>query len=165
MPARPDVIVAGLGAVGSAALYQLARRGVPALGIDRFQPPHANGSPHGESRITRLALGEGPSYVQFARRAHAIWRELIAARHFEPAPSHSRRISWRSSFPLVGEGQDGGLPATSHTMTAPALHTAVGEHGSCAQEVFGGLPPYTYSAKRYAYSYTILNVHDHETGP
>ena len=79
MAARADVIVVGLGAVGSAALYQLARRGVPALGIDRFAPPHQHGSSHGDTRITRLALGEGPSYVQFARRAHAIWRELESA--------------------------------------------------------------------------------------
>jgi sarcosine oxidase len=73
-----DVIVAGLGAVGSAALYQLARRGVKALGLDRFQPPHDRGSSHGDTRITRLALGEGPQYVQFARRSHEIWRELEA---------------------------------------------------------------------------------------
>ena len=57
MAARADVIVVGLGAVGSAALYQLARRGVPALGIDRFAPPHQHGSSHGDTRITRLALG------------------------------------------------------------------------------------------------------------
>lgn len=73
-----DVIVVGLGAVGSAALFQLARRGVAALGIDRWAPPHGRGSSHGETRITRLALGEGPQYVQFARRAHEIWRELEA---------------------------------------------------------------------------------------
>ncbi len=71
--------MAGLGAVGSAALYQLARRGVRALGIDRFQPPHHHGSSHGDTRITRLAIGEGPQYVQFARRSHQIWRELEAA--------------------------------------------------------------------------------------
>ena len=74
-----EVIVAGLGAVGSAALYQLARRGTRALGIDRWAPPHAMGSSHGETRITRLALGEGSQYVQFARRSHEIWRELEAA--------------------------------------------------------------------------------------
>jgi sarcosine oxidase len=74
-----DVIVAGAGAVGSAALYQLARRGIKALGIDRWRPPHANGSSHGDTRITRLALGEGEEYVQFASRSHGIWRELEAA--------------------------------------------------------------------------------------
>ena len=74
-----DVIVIGLGAVGSAALYQLSRRGIKALGIDRFQPPHDRGSSHGDTRITRIALGEGPQYVQFAKRSHEIWRELEAA--------------------------------------------------------------------------------------
>lgn len=76
---RPDVIVVGLGAVGSAALYQLARRGVRVLGIDRFQPPHDHGSSHGGTRITRLAIGEGAPYVQFVRRAHQTWRELEEA--------------------------------------------------------------------------------------
>jgi sarcosine oxidase len=73
-----DVIIVGLGAVGSAALYQLARRGVKALGLDRFHPPHDRGSSHGETRITRLAVGEGEQYVQFVRRSHEIWRELEA---------------------------------------------------------------------------------------
>ena len=73
-----DVIVIGTGAVGSAALYQLARRGARVMGIDRFHPPHDRGSSHGDTRITRLALGEGEQYVQFARRAHEIWRELEA---------------------------------------------------------------------------------------
>src|SRR6188768_2840291 len=71
-----DVIVAGVGAMGSAALYQLARRGVRVLGIDRFHPPHDRGSSHGDTRITRLALGEGEQFVQFARRSHEVWREL-----------------------------------------------------------------------------------------
>ena len=73
-----DVIVVGLGAMGSAALYQLARRGVRATGIDRFTPPHDRGSSHGESRITRQAIGEGEEYVPFALRSHEIWRELEA---------------------------------------------------------------------------------------
>ena len=71
-----DVIVIGLGAMGSAAAYQLAKRGAKVLGIDRFTPPHAFGSSHGETRITRLACGEGPEYSQFAIRSHRIWREL-----------------------------------------------------------------------------------------
>ncbi len=73
-----DAIVIGLGAMGSAALYQLARQGANALGIDQFRPPHTLGSSHGESRITRLAIGEGAAYVPFAQRSHAIWRELEA---------------------------------------------------------------------------------------
>ncbi|MFT3816639.1 MAG: N-methyl-L-tryptophan oxidase [Rubrivivax sp.] len=74
-----DVLVLGLGAVGAAVLYQLARRGVRAGGIDRFRPPHALGSSHGESRITRLATGEGEAYLPLVRRSHRIWRELEAA--------------------------------------------------------------------------------------
>jgi sarcosine oxidase len=73
-----DVIVVGLGAMGSASLYQLARRGARAIGIDRFRPPHDRGSSHGESRITRQAIGEGEEYVPFVLRSHEIWRELEA---------------------------------------------------------------------------------------
>jgi sarcosine oxidase len=73
-----DVIVVGLGAVGAAALYQLARRGVKAIGIDRFAPPHDQGSSHGETRITRIGVGEGAPYPPLARRSHEIWRELEA---------------------------------------------------------------------------------------
>jgi sarcosine oxidase len=67
-----DVIVVGLGAMGSAALYQLARRGITVTGIDRLTPPHDCGSSHGESRITRQAIGEGDEYVPFALRSHEI---------------------------------------------------------------------------------------------
>lgn len=74
-----DIILVGLGAVGSAALYQLARRGRRVLGIDQFAPPHAMGSTHGETRITRLAIGEGAHFTPLAIRSHQIWRELEAA--------------------------------------------------------------------------------------
>ncbi|WP_102126829.1 N-methyl-L-tryptophan oxidase [Deinococcus planocerae] len=74
-----EVVVVGLGAVGSASLYQLAKRGARVIGIDRFAPPHTHGSTHGESRITRQAIGEGEAYVPFVLRSHEIWRELEAA--------------------------------------------------------------------------------------
>ena len=73
-----EVVVVGLGAFGSATLYQLARRGVRAIGIDRFDPPHNMGSSHGETRITRLAVAEGDAYAPVVRRSHEIWRELEA---------------------------------------------------------------------------------------
>src|SRR5882757_7848711 len=78
MPDTYDVIVLGLGAMGAAATYQLARRGARVLGIDRYAPPHEFGSTHGDTRITRIACGEGPEYSAFARRSHEIWRELEA---------------------------------------------------------------------------------------
>jgi sarcosine oxidase len=71
-----DVIVAGLGAMGSATLYQLAKGGVNALGIDRFHPPHEFGSTHGETRLTRSAVGEGEEFVPLVLRSNEIWGEL-----------------------------------------------------------------------------------------
>ena len=62
--------------MGSAALYQLSRRGARVLGIDRFAPPHDLGSSHGETRITRLAIGEGGHYTPLVKRSHEIWREI-----------------------------------------------------------------------------------------
>lgn len=74
-----DALVVGLGAIGSAALYQLSRRGARVLGLDQFSPPHSRGSSHGDTRITRLAIGEGRHYVPLALRSHEIWRELEAS--------------------------------------------------------------------------------------
>jgi sarcosine oxidase len=70
------VIVVGLGAMGSAATMRLAERGLRVIGVDRFTPPHHHGSTHGDTRITRLAIGEGPEYVPSVRRSHELWREL-----------------------------------------------------------------------------------------
>ena len=78
MTGRVDVAVLGLGAMGSAVLYQLAKRGAAVVGLDRFAPPHALGSSHGETRITRQAVGEGSDYVPFVTAAHRIWRDLEA---------------------------------------------------------------------------------------
>ena len=70
-----DVIVAGVGGMGSAACLQLARRGQKVLGLERFDIPHAMGSSHGINRIIRLAYFEHPSYVPLLRRAYQLWRE------------------------------------------------------------------------------------------
>lgn len=78
MSADVDVIVVGLGAMGSAACMQLAARGASVIGIDRYAPPHPWGSTHGETRITRLGIGEGPRYVPLAQRSHELWREIEA---------------------------------------------------------------------------------------
>jgi sarcosine oxidase len=73
-----DAIVVGLGAVGGAAAYQLARRGASVIGIDRYSPPHALGSSHGDSRITRRAIGEGEQYTPLVARSNQIWRDIEA---------------------------------------------------------------------------------------
>ncbi|MEP7344863.1 MAG: N-methyl-L-tryptophan oxidase [Gemmatimonadaceae bacterium] len=71
-----DVIVIGLGIMGGAASYTLARRGLRVLGIDRFVPPHALGSSHGQTRMIREAYFENPLYVPLVRRAYTLWEEL-----------------------------------------------------------------------------------------
>jgi sarcosine oxidase len=76
--AKHDVIVVGLGAMGSAAACHLARRGMRVRGLDRFRPPHALGSSTGRSRIIRSAYFEHPSYVPLVLRAYALWDELAA---------------------------------------------------------------------------------------
>jgi sarcosine oxidase len=76
MPATFDVIVVGLGAMGSAAAYHLARRGRRVLGLDRHAPPHAFGSSHGQTRIIREAYFEHPLYVPLVQRAYEAWGEL-----------------------------------------------------------------------------------------
>ncbi len=71
-----DAIVIGLGAMGSATCFQLAARGASVIGIDQYEPPHPYGSTHGDTRITRLAIGEGCEYVPLVRRSHELWREI-----------------------------------------------------------------------------------------
>ena len=73
-----DVIVVGLGAMGSSALYQLSRRGLRVLGLEAFEPGHQLGSFHGESRVIRLAYYEHPSYVPLLQRAYSLWTSLEA---------------------------------------------------------------------------------------
>lgn len=76
MSAKFDIIVLGLGAAGSSALYHLSKTGKSVCGIDQFAPPHSFGSSHGQSRITRQAYHENPLYVPFIMRAYALWDEL-----------------------------------------------------------------------------------------
>ncbi|WP_428304574.1 N-methyl-L-tryptophan oxidase [Lacipirellula sp.] len=77
MPAPPyDVIVLGAGGVGTAAMWQLAARGLRVLGIDRFDPPHSHGSSHGRTRIIRQAYFEHTDYVPLLLESYRLWEEL-----------------------------------------------------------------------------------------
>lgn len=71
-----DVAIIGVGAVGSAALYQLSQKNLKIVAIDSFVPPHDLGSSGGESRIVRQAIGEGEQYVPLALRSYEIWSEI-----------------------------------------------------------------------------------------
>ncbi|KQR98805.1 methyltryptophan oxidase [Williamsia sp. Leaf354] len=74
-----QVIVIGLGGMGSAAAYHLARRGVSVLGLEQFTPAHDRGSSHGGSRIIRQSYFEDPAYVPLLLRAYELWEELARA--------------------------------------------------------------------------------------
>ena len=74
-----DVIVVGLGGMGSAAAYHLARRGRRVLGLEQFTPAHDRGSSHGRSRVIRQAYFEDPAYVPLVLRAYELWREVERA--------------------------------------------------------------------------------------
>jgi sarcosine oxidase len=95
-----DVAVIGLGAMGSAVTYHLARAGARVVGIDAFHPPHAAGSTHGRSRIIREAYFEDPAYVPLVRRAYENWAALEGA---------SRRTLFRQTGGLMIGAPDSGL--------------------------------------------------------
>lgn len=78
MPAY-DVIVLGCGAMGSATLWQLARRGVRCCGIEQFEIAHDRGSSHGDSRAIRKAYFEHPDYIPLLNRAYELWPQLETA--------------------------------------------------------------------------------------
>src|SRR3712207_9300907 len=75
-PGMYDTIVVGVGGMGSAACYHLARRGLRTLGLERFDIPHSMGSSHGITRIIRLAYYEHTSYVPLLLRAYELWDDL-----------------------------------------------------------------------------------------
>lgn len=71
-----DAIVVGVGGMGSAATYHLAKRGLDVVGLERYDVPHARGSSHGVTRIIRLPQYEDPSYVPLVQRAMELWQDL-----------------------------------------------------------------------------------------
>jgi sarcosine oxidase len=123
-----DVIVVGLGAMGSAALFHLAQRGVRVIGFDRFAPPHPLGSTHGLSRIIREAYYEHPCYVPFVQRAYELWSDLERRA--------ARRLFHQTGGLMIGD--------ENGVLVAGALRSAR-EHGLAhellsASEVHGRFP-------------------------
>ena len=95
MAERYDAIVIGLGGMGSATAFHLARRGRRVLGLEQFELAHERGSSHGLTRIIRLAYHEDPSYVPLLRRSYELWHELETARR-RAAAHHDRQPRGRS---------------------------------------------------------------------
>lgn len=111
-----DVAIVGLGAMGTAALAALARRGARVIGIERFVPGHDRGSSHGKTRIIRLGYMEHPSYVPLLRRTYELWRELEAA--------SGRKLLHVTGIAEIGP-PDGSL--VSSTLLASRTHGLVHE--------------------------------------
>ena len=76
MPSQYDVIVAGVGSMGAAACYHLAKRGAKVLGIDSQSVPNTNSSYNGDTRVIRLTYQEHPDYVPLLRDAYQLWEEI-----------------------------------------------------------------------------------------
>ena len=123
-----DVIVAGLGAMGSATLYELSRRGVSCLGLDRYNPPHTQGSTHGQSRIIREAYWEHPLYVPLVRRAYECWENL---------EQESGSSIFRQTGGLMLGPEDGAIVAGSK---ASALEHHIGHQMLSASEIRRSFP-------------------------
>lgn len=141
-----DVIVVGLGAVGSAACYQLAMRGASVIGIDRYAPPHTLGSTHGETRITRLAIGEGDQFVPFAMRSHEIWRELESETGIDlMTTTGGLVISAASGHPLHGS------PNFLHTTISAAEKFGIMHRVLDAEEIAAEFPQFLLDGDELGY--------------
>lgn len=109
-----EVLVVGVGSMGSQALWQLARRGVDVLGIERFQPGHDRGSGHGESRIIRSCHQEGPQYGPLIEAAWPLWRELTAESARPILTENGMLVLARAGDPLFADdsalGDSRGFP-------------------------------------------------------
>ncbi|ELY48599.1 N-methyl-L-tryptophan oxidase [Natronorubrum bangense] len=98
MADRYDVIVLGVGGMGSATVAHLAERGVDVLGLERYDIPHSYGSSHGSTRIIRLAYAEHPAYVPLLERAYELWDDLEA--------DHDRQLRYRTGSIDAGPAGD-----------------------------------------------------------
>ncbi|MDP9176286.1 MAG: N-methyl-L-tryptophan oxidase [Gemmatimonadota bacterium] len=90
-----DAIIVGLGAMGSATLYHLSKRGKRVLGLEQFAPGHHLGSSHGDSRVIREQYFEHPLYVPLVQRAYELWRAL--------EESHGRALMTINGGLMIGQ--------------------------------------------------------------
>jgi sarcosine oxidase len=129
-----DVAVLGVGGIGSAACYHLARTGLRVIGIEQFSIPHSRGSSHGVTRILREGLHENETYVPLVRRALELWREL-------------EKTSGTQLFYQTGS-LDIGLPESS---------IVVGSLNSCQR---WSIPHETFAASELRRRYPVLRIYD-----
>ncbi len=129
-----DVAVLGVGGIGSAACYHLARAGLRVVGIEQFSIPHSRGSSHGVTRILREGLHENETYVPLVRRALELWHEL-------------EKISGAQLFYRTGS-LDIGLPDSS---------IVTGSLNSCR---LWNIPHEVFNASELRRRYPVLRPYD-----
>jgi sarcosine oxidase len=129
-----DVAVLGVGGIGSAACYHVARTGLRVVGIEQFSIPHSRGSSHGVTRILREGLHENETYVPLVRRALELWREL-------------EKASGTQLFYQTGS-LDIGLPESS---------IVVGSLNSCQR---WSILHETFAASELRRRYPVLRIYD-----
>jgi len=129
-----DAIVLGVGGMGSAATYHLARRDVDVLGIERFDVPHAKGSSHGVTRIIRLPQFKDPTYVPLVADALDLWKELETRR--------DTRLFYETGTLDFGPGESDVFHGSRESCRVHDLEHSV-LTGAEVSERFGGydLPP------------------------
>ncbi len=118
---RPyDVIVIGLGGMGGAALYHLAKRGASVMGIEQFEIGHDRGSSHGRTRIMRRAYFEHPDYVPLVDRSHVMWAAL--------ADETGEALLHRSGLFLAGRPEDAVIRGVREAARAHAVRVETVDH-------------------------------------
>lgn len=142
-----DIIVVGLGAMGASTLYHLSRAGKKVLGIDQFSPPHPHGSSHGETRITRLAIGEGEQYSPFAIRSHELWRDIERRTHTKLLHSVGGLIIGNATSTTTFHNKPGFLATT----IAAATHYSIRHEVLDATELRARFPQFNVSNSDSAY--------------
>ena len=147
MPITADIVVVGLGAVGSATLYQAAKLGASVVGIDRFEPPHDQGSSHGETRITRQAIGEGREFVPLVLRSNQIWEELEAVTGRDLLTRNGGLIL---ASPIVGGNHHGSSSFLMDTINA-AKEFGIQHQQLSTAEIRERYPQFRLTADEVAY--------------
>jgi sarcosine oxidase len=134
-----DVIVLGVGGMGSAACFELAARGRRVLGLEQFALAHDRGSSHGHTRIIRTAYAEGPAYVPLAQRAFSRWYDL----------------EQRTGRHLLTECAclNAGRPGSEHV---EGVRASVREHKLAAEELSGDEINRRFSAFRFPADYRAV---------
>src|SRR5437879_4612307 len=142
-----DVIVLGVGGMGSATLFELARRGRRVLGLEQFAPGHDRGSSHGHSRIIRQAYYEHPAYVPLVRRAYEGWYDL----------EQRQGVHLLTSCPCLTLG-----PAEGELVAG--VRRSAAEHGLPIEDLSLANVSQRYPAFRFAPDAGMVGVVEHTAG-